>query len=437
MKILPLLLGAAILLAGCQTKNISEVQRFEKSVRKELPFRVDSLQWIDGTNATTYHFANHDYESTFPDAEIGSDGQLSVYRNFLYAMPARQSDDVIWRNVVVSPKNQRVICIDRYLREGKTQGYVYVLQSENKKYPTLGNYHWDVSDSHNAESLGGSLQHLRELTLKRLRGNGHYEAPASQDDYWTLLFHADSLFEDGLYAEAKQIYDLAFTSDRYILPSQLSTVAKKMMAIGNDEAAQAYLSHRIAMEPDFYEAPSTCHYPQLKDTFEQRQHVWAYNLPLKQDLEWILERDQYNRMLWNQAANRHPLQGERNEMLRQQAHETDSFNLDRVNRILDETGFPRKAQVGDFAVLAVWAVFQHNDLEHQKHFLPQLEEAVRQGEIGPMYVAAMKDRIDVFEGRPQKYGTQIGSDGKPCPLLDASRVNEWRQEVGLPPIELK
>ena len=49
-------------------------------------------------------------------------------------------------------------------------------------------------------------------------------------------------------------------------------------------------------------------------------------------------------------------------------------------------------------------------------------------------IAALKDRIDVREGRPQKYGTQMGPDGKLCPLLDASRVNEWRQEVGMPPI---
>ena len=43
---------------------------------------------------------------------------------------------------------------------------------------------------------------------------------------------------------------------------------------------------------------------------------------------------------------------------------------------------------------------------------------------------------EIREGRPQKYGTQWGSDGL-CPLLDASRVNEWRKEVGLPPIDIK
>lgn len=139
-------------------------------------------------------------------------------------------------------------------------------------------------------------------------------------------------------------------------------------------------------------------------------------------------------MLWSQAESRHPEQKRRNDMLGTRAWDTDSTNLMMVNEILSEDGFPRKSQVGELAMLAITAVFQHNPLEQQKEFLPQLEEAVRRGDIVPAYLALLKDRIDVREGRPQKYGTQWGPDGL-CPLLDASRVNEWRKEVGLPPIE--
>ena len=70
------------------------------------------------------------------------------------------------------------------------------------------------------------------------------------------MFHADSLFEGGLYGEAKQTYDLAFSEDRYILPYHLSEVARKMIGIRNNEAAQDYLNHRVKMEKDFYEEPS-------------------------------------------------------------------------------------------------------------------------------------------------------------------------------------
>lgn len=158
------------------------------------------------------------------------------------------------------------------------------------------------------------------------------------------------------------------------------------------------------------------------------------NCSVEAQIEWIFERDQYDRMLWNLTTNRHPEQTRCNDMLRARTWDTDSTNLVMVNEILSEGGFPRKSQVGEFALLAVWLVFQHNPLEQQKDFLPQLEEAVRNGDIAPMYM--LKDRINVREGRPQKYGIQSGPDGL-CPLQDASRVNEWRKEVGLPQIEIK
>ena len=112
---------AAIMFAGCQTKNVTETERFDASVRKELPFAVDSLRWLDGVDMATYQFACRDYVATPPDAFIGLDGALNVYNNFLFEQPTRQTEDVVWRNVVVSKKNRRIICID--IREGRPQKY--------------------------------------------------------------------------------------------------------------------------------------------------------------------------------------------------------------------------------------------------------------------------------------------------------------------------
>ena len=57
------------------------------------------------------------------------------------------------------------------------------------------------------------------------------------------------------------------------------------------------------------------------------------------------------------------------------------------------------------------------------------------GNVPKMYIAMLRDRIDVRSGKPQRYGTQTGLDGKLCPLLDATKVNEWREEMGLPKLE--
>ena len=422
--------------AGCRSSRMTELQRFERSVLKELPFSVDSISWLTSGDFPTFRFANTEYIGACPDAEILPDGDYWVCNMFDAERPLHQTEENIWRNVLVSRKNRRVVCIDRYLRNGRTVGYCYVFQSERKEYPTYGTLHWDVSDSRNIEMVGVMLDDLKGLALKRHQANtAELSSPASQDDYWYLFFHADSLFDARLYDEARHVYDLAFSDDRYILPSQLSTTANKMASIGDNQAALAYLRHRIALEKDFYEAPSITSHAELKDTFEVRSCQWNYDLALKETLENIFERDQYNRLLWSQAVKNHPGDTERNERLARKALMTDSLNLILVDEILSQHGFPRKEQVGDFGNQAVWLVFQHADLDYQKRFLPQLESAVSRGDIAPVFLALLRDRIDVREGRPQRYGTQINDKGNLAPLLDASRVNQWRQEVGLPPIE--
>lgn len=422
--------------AGCRSSRMTELQRFERSVLKELPFSVDSISWLTSGDFPTFRFANTEYIGACPDAEILPDGDYWVCNMFDAERPLHQTEENIWRNVLVSRKNQRVVCIDRYLRGERTVGYCYVFQSERKEYPTYGTLHWDVSDSRNIEMVGVMLDGLKGLALKRHQANtAELSSPASQDDYWNLFFHADSLFDARLYDEARHVYDLAFSDDRYILPSQLSTIANKMVSIGDNQAALAYLHHRIALEKDFYEDPSVTTHIELKDTFEMRSCQWNYDLALKETLENIFERDQYNRLLWSQAVKNHPGDTERNERLARKTLMTDSLNLVLVDKILSQHGFPRKEQVGDFGNQAAWLVFQHADLDHQKRFLPQMEAAVSRGDIAPLYLALLRDRIDVREGRPQRYGTQIDGKGNLAPLLDASRVNKWRQEVGLPPIE--
>ena len=422
--------------AGCRSSHITELQRFERSVLKEFPFSVDSISWLTSGDFPTFRFANTEYIGASPDAEIRPDGDYWVCNMFDAERPLHQTEENIWRNVLVSRKNQRVVCIDRYLRNGRTVGYCYVLQSASKEYPTYGTLHWDVSDSRNIEMVGVMLDDLKGLALKRHQANtAELSSPASQDDYWYLFFHADSLFDARLYDEARHVYDLAFSDDRYILPSQLSTTANKMVSIGDNQAALAYLRHRIALEKDFYEAPSITSYAELKDTFEVRSRQWNYDLALKETLENIFERDQYDRLLWSQAVKNHPGDTERNERLARKTLMTDSLNLILVDEILSQHGFPRKEQVGDFGNQAAWLVFQHANLDYQKRFLPQLEAAVSRGDIAPVFLALLRDRIDVREGRPQRYGTQIDEKGNLAPLLDASCVNKWRQEVGLPPIE--
>ena len=51
----------------------------------------------------------------------------------------------------------------------------------------------------------------------------------------------------------------------------------------------------------------------------------------------------------------------------------------------------------------------------------------------------MEDRCEMWRGRPQKYGSQGNNDENgvfvPYTLLDSTKVDEWRAEMDLPPLE--
>ncbi len=54
-------ISLSLVLFGCKSNHITEEQRFEKSIRKQLPFRVDTVHWLSGTDVPTFKFSNGGY----------------------------------------------------------------------------------------------------------------------------------------------------------------------------------------------------------------------------------------------------------------------------------------------------------------------------------------------------------------------------------------
>ena len=69
-----------------------------------------------------------------------------------------------------------------------------------------------------------------------------------------------------------------------------------------------------------------------------------------------------------------------------------------------------------------------------KKYLPILEQSAEKGDIDQSMIALTKDRILLYEGKPQIYGSQV-MDGKLWDLYKPEYVNQRRKEVGLDPIE--
>lgn len=91
---------------------------------------------------------------------------------------------------------------------------------------------------------------------------------------------------------------------------------------------------------------------------------------------------------------------------------------------------------------AIWLIVDHADLEFQKKHLPIMEEAARKKMISASDYAVLTDRIQMREGKPQRYGTQsytVTVDGRQViyiwPVEDAEMLNERRREIGAGDIE--
>ena len=51
------------------------------------------------------------------------------------------------------------------VQNGKTFGYVYVLQSETKEYSDGNTYHWDVSDPRLMLNVAGAIEYKTSLSV--------------------------------------------------------------------------------------------------------------------------------------------------------------------------------------------------------------------------------------------------------------------------------
>ena len=427
------------LLFACGSAKLTEEQRMQNEIRRDIPFQLDSLKSI---NNDCWSFVSNSIITVEPDYEIRNNSSLWVYHTFFDGPKQAQQPNIVWRNLFVKKRKHRIICVDRVLKDDKTKGIIYVLQSRNKSYASCGHYNWDVTRLEHLEIVGSILEDMKDLTLKRFDlscnapklVSSDIKKPSSQDDYWRLIFHADSLYEQGRYDDAIRVYTEAFADDRYIFPSKLSSVAYKLRMVDKDEAAYKFDKHRIRMEKDYYQMPDSATVPSYEDEFDKRADIYNYDLSLKNHLEEMLERDQAYRTQWILSRQLHHEETQRDIALRLRADSIDSLNQVEIRKILKEHGFPKKTEVGTSACEAAWIIIQHAPLDVQKEYLPILERAATEGNIQAALVATLHDRIDVREGHPQKYGTQRNSNGL-CPLLNEKMVNQWRKEVGLPPLD--
>ena len=154
-------------LCSCAVQRATTSEEFVRDIQRDLPFKVSGLKAVSNHD-NTYSFRNDEYISLLPDYEVDSEGASMIYQTTFAPTHHTQPSNVIWRNIVINKRDKRVLCIDRLVQNGKTFGYVYVLQSETAHYSDSGTFHWDVSDPKLLLNVSDAIEDMSEFSVVTL-----------------------------------------------------------------------------------------------------------------------------------------------------------------------------------------------------------------------------------------------------------------------------
>jgi len=116
-------------------------------------------------------------------------------------------------------------------------------------------------------------------------------------------------------------------------------------------------------------------------------------------------------------------------------------NAARLRELIAVYGWPGEDIAGKDGAEAAWLIAQHaiGEPDFQRETLGLLQACAMAKRVPLWHAAFLEDRIAMYEGRPQRYGTQWMDDPvdgriRPWKLAEPHRVNQLRAEVGLGPL---
>jgi len=116
-------------------------------------------------------------------------------------------------------------------------------------------------------------------------------------------------------------------------------------------------------------------------------------------------------------------------------------NAKRLRELICLHGWPTDDLAGPDGAEAAWLIAQHSIGEPAfvRQALKLIRAQIEHKRVPAWQAAYLEDRIALFEGRPQRYGTQWIDDprdgiGRPWTLAYPDRINDLREAVGLKPL---
>lgn len=288
------------------------------------------------------------------------------------------------------------------------------------------------------------------LGLTTLYGQTQYAARDTA--YVNAVEQAFSHLEKGQCQPCLDAYRRAFMIAQ---KSALSTLRAALCAYqcGQSELAKSYIQQAVNIDyditeetwvgyrsaPEFNSVRSSSMNELAQAVFAQKDAQLGINLSLKSQLQGIYTTDQEPRYQVDSVMRVYGQNSPQMQRLWQSIYQIDSINLGKVEQLIQHYGYPGKSLVGSRLGNTAWLIIQHSPVVIQEKYLPILQQAADQGEMRKTNMPLLIDRIRVYKGQKQVYGTQVKMEANGQHSFDAiddeKNVNKRRAEVGLGPIE--
>lgn len=114
--------------------------------------------------------------------------------------------------------------------------------------------------------------------------------------------------------------------------------------------------------------------------------------------------------------------------------QVDKLNRDTIISLLEQCDWPKTKE----EIESVWYVIQHAGTGKMSYYYPWFKKMVKLDLLEDSLMAKMEDRMLMYNGYPQIYGTQYTGEPRTFhEIKDIKNVNERRKNVGLCTIEEK
>ncbi|WP_157816019.1 DUF6624 domain-containing protein [Spirosoma pollinicola] len=215
------------------------------------------------------------------------------------------------------------------------------------------------------------------------------------------------------------------------------TYIQQAVNIDYSIAEETWIDYQAA--PEFNLVRSSSMKELVREVFAQKDAQLGINPSLKSQLQAIYVTDQQPRSRVDSVMRVYGQNSTQWQHLWQGIHQVDSINLRKVEQLIQQYGYPGKSLVGAKLGNTAWLIIQHSPVAIQEKYLPILQRAADQGEMQKTNMALLIDRIRVYKGQKQLYGTQVKMEANGQKAFDAiedeKNVNKRRAEVGLGPLE--